>query len=375
MILGLHGHPQIPEGANDAGYVDISCQSNWVHGENPRGAPVPSPVLDLPGGTFGNGKLGHTHNDLLKYPLYREVTGPFSCRFAIKLFQVTGRAGVNPDWQDGIRDIVWDATGTSTPPDMTGDPHDEVTFTGSLVVDPSIAKQHPTKHGWWTPSWNIRTAYDNGDIVEQELLGSVFVMLDPTIPESDGYPALSSRVSAHSSLHPEEAFGTTTVETLRGGARYIPVAPLKTPMAVTFATAGYGADKLPNAITEVRADADIHHFVPGRVLFNMEQQKNHQFDYLFDPTVLGPGTHSIIIGRRQVTLSNDELIVGQAVIKVTVPGVTPPPPPPPPPVPVPTFVWQAVAMVNLEKEVNATTGAATGRLRLRIGDQSLIVAP
>lgn len=331
--MKLHGHPQKVEYADPSEFVDISCQSNWVHGENPRGVPAANPVLDLPGGTFGNGKLGHTHNDLLKYPLYGEVTGPFTCKFQIMLFQVDGEAFVNPQFQDGIRDIVWDATGSGVAPRMIGDPNGQVMFTGSLTVDPSLAQQFPTKHGWWTPAWTITTRYTNGDIVDQLLYGSVFVILDANAPVTAGSPIVSARISPFSAIHREEQFGNNQVETLRDHPIYLPVAPLTAPYSVGFATSGYGAVNLPAAITEVRADADIHHFVAGRVIgpfsatpHEMIKEKNHQFDYTFDPTILGPGKHKIIVGRRQVTLSNDELIVAQLVFNVVVPGVVPPPP-------------------------------------------------
>jgi hypothetical protein len=79
---------------------------------------------------LGNSTLGHGHLNLIKCPLYAEITGPISCRFSVLLFNVQAQAFVTPAYQDGIRDLVWDATGTTTPPEMIGALGEERTWAG-----------------------------------------------------------------------------------------------------------------------------------------------------------------------------------------------------------------------------------------------------
>jgi hypothetical protein len=321
--IPIHGHPQLKEYTDLSQLPTIAGHMNWGPGENPASPPVVGGVFDIVAGTLGNRQLGHGHMSLIKCPLYAELKAPVSCRFQILLFNVQAQAFVNPQFQDGIRDIVWDATGTSTSPDMIGALGEERTWNGTFVIDPSISKIAPTKHGWWNPNFNAEFRFANGDKVEKVLYSSFYVLTDPSAPETHGVPFVSVRVSPHSARLNEE-WGEQDVETLRDTVQYLPLAPISAPYAMRINTAGYGATGLPPAISEVRVDADIHHHMGGKVLQDLVQNKTHELNVVLDPVSLGPGTHKAIVGRRQVGLSGVEGVVTQLVFDAKV-GAAPPP--------------------------------------------------
>jgi hypothetical protein len=192
---------------------------------------------------LGNSTLGHAHLNLIKCPLYAEITGPISCRFSVLLFNVQAQAFVTPAYQDGIRDLVWDATGTTTPPEMIGALGEERTWAGTLVIDPTMPSQFPTSHGWWSPRLTASFRFDNGDILDKELFATFYVLTDPAAPENDRVPFLSARISPHETRHGEN-WGQNLVETLRGTVQFLPLVPLKPgeTFRTIFATGGYGAE-------------------------------------------------------------------------------------------------------------------------------------
>jgi len=322
--IAIHGHPQLKEYSDQGQLPTIAIHTNWAPGENPPAPAQPGGVFDIVAGTLGNRILGHAHMSLIKCPLYGEIRSTFTCRFQMLLFNIQAQLFMNPDFQDGIQDIVWDATGNSTPPAMIGALNEERTWNGTLTFNPAIAKKFPTKHGWWNPTFTSEVRFANGDEVDKVFYTSFYVLTDPSAPETPGVPFVSARVSPHSSRLNEQ-WGEQDVETLRDTIQYLPLAPISAPYSFRVNTAGYGATGLPPAISEIRVDADIHHHMGGKVIQETTAEKTHQLSVMFDPVALGPGTHKTIIGRRQVGLSGVEAVVTQLVFDVKVGGVTPPP--------------------------------------------------
>lgn len=321
--IPIHGHPQLKEYSDQSQLPTIAGHMNWAPGENPPSPATPGGAFDIVAGTLGNRQLGHGHMSLIKCPLYAELKGPVSCRFQILLFNVQATAIVNPAFQDGIRDIVWDATGSGTPPDMVGALGEEKTWNGTFVIDPGISQRFKTVHGWWNPTFSAEFRFANGDKVEKVLYGSFYVLTNPAAPETAGVPFVSIRVSPHSARLNEE-WGEQDVETLRDTIQYLPLAPISAPYTMRINTAGYGATGLPPAISEVRVDADIHHHMGGKVVQELIKEKTHELNVVLDPVSLGPGTHKTIVGRRQIGLSGVEAVVTQLVFDAKV-GAAPPP--------------------------------------------------
>ena len=111
--LKIHGHPQLAAYTDASQFPTVAGHLNWAPGEQAI-APRGDAVLDIVAGRLGNSTLGHAHLSLIKCPIYAEIRGPISCHFSVLLYNIQAQAFVNPAFQDGIRDIVWDATGTST---------------------------------------------------------------------------------------------------------------------------------------------------------------------------------------------------------------------------------------------------------------------
>jgi hypothetical protein len=371
-------HPQFVAYTDASQFPTIAGHLNWAPGENPVLPPTSLMVLDIVKGTLGNSTLGHAHLSLIKCPQYAELTGPISCRFAVLLFNVQAQAFVTPAYQDGIRDLVWDATGTTTPPEMIGAVGEERTWGGTCVIDPTMPSQFPTSHGWWSPRLTASFKFDNGDVLDKELFGTFYVMTDPNAPDNGRHPFVSARVSPHETRH-RENWGQNLVETLRDTEQYLPIVPLQ-PHEVyraVFATGGYGADNLPAAIAEQRDDSDIHHHLPGIVRQEITANGNIEIHSAFDADVMGPGTHKVVIGRRQIGLFGDQAVVSQLVFDVKVAGTATPPPPPPPPTPV--LVWEPFLLgafnVSINKEFDKNTNLPTGRLQACIGGECIIFKP
>jgi len=292
----------------------------------------------------------------LKCPLYSEVSGPTSCQFAIKQFRIAGQTYVNPDYFYQYRDMVWDATGSTTPPLMVGDPGGLKVYTGHVTMDPAMPTPSPVLHGWFVPHIFVSTFLDNGDSLQTRALLGFYSMRDPSAPEVSSYPLVSCRSEAHSSRRPEKAWGTTFAET----GQFLPIVPISAPWDNVVSTARYGGINPEAATLDLRADLDLHMGVPGRVLFTTSHPGDLNEHITLEPAVLGPGTHKVAYVRTQPDAA--EMVASLLVIDVTV-GDAPPPvstctdpqalnvggslpctfPPPPPP---PPDVWVTIASLG-----------------------------
>lgn len=311
----LHGHPQLAAYTDPSQYPTVSSQCHWAPGENPIAAEDGQPIaLNLAMGMLGTSTLAHTHLDLVKCPIYSEITGPITCQFAVKLFHTTGTVSMIAEYQEGIRNIVWDATGSSVAPSMVGDPAGLAQFTGHLTLDPSLPTRWSTPHGWWSPVLNVQTFYANGDGVNNELLATFYSMLDPTVPVSGGYYDVGAHCSPGSFRHPGDKWGDNYVDT---GLQFLPLTPIDKPYPIIVGTAGYGG-QLFNAVFEQRADLDLHNHNGGTLLKTITQTGNINATVVLDPAVLGTGPHKMALLRNQLSSEGNDAVNTLLVFDVTV---------------------------------------------------------
>src|SRR5712672_3854511 len=113
----LHNHPQLSFYNSPSDWPFISAQCHW----SPSDAVVPN----------GSGMLGHTHVEATA-PIWSETdSNPITVSFQIQLFHLSGR--VISVEGELISKIIWDFTGTETPPIMIGDPMGVKVFTGHVT--------------------------------------------------------------------------------------------------------------------------------------------------------------------------------------------------------------------------------------------------
>jgi len=86
--------------------------------------------------------------------------------------------------------------------------------------------------------------------------------------------------------------------------------------------------------SETRVDLIFNHHMGGKVPQEITAVETHQIMRIFDPVALGPGSHKVLIGRRQIGLSGVEAIVTQLIFDVKVGGV------PPMTITVPNCCWE-----------------------------------
>jgi hypothetical protein len=321
--MKIHGHPQklvyLDDGSD---WPTLLGQAHWAPSENPinpeDGKPI---VLDLANGTLGTSKLGHTHFDLTA-PIYAEVSGPITCKFAIHLFHLAGGVNFDLDSQEGVKEIIWDATGTTTPPNLIGDINGETIYTGKLTFDPHINPRGVVLHGWFAPLLNVRTFLDNGDKYSLIMLANYWSMIDPSAPANDGpaYPQFSIRAAPFSARHPNDRWGINIVE---GIGQYFPLAPINAPWPMRIQTFGYGG-QLINAQFEQRLDMDLHHQNAGILLKSIVQTGDITTDIAFSPVQMGNGPHRQAFLRNQLSSEGNDAINTLLLWNVVV-GDAPPP--------------------------------------------------
>lgn len=352
--IPIHNHWQKATYASPAEWPTVSCQGHW-------GAPGVNPMysFDAPGDIVLSAMPSHAHNDLT-VPTYGEVAGPFTGKFALKLFHTSGGFGLlisNSRGTQLAHDIAFDTPSPLTSPFalLVGDGMGLRTWTGHFTMEPDI----DVTHGWFDVVLSTSTRFDNGDVLNGGCYVPLYSMVDPRAPEfvgtQGGYPLLRSQWEPHS-VSSGIDFGSNLIEFHDP----IPIAALTEPWRGTVWSAGYGAntDGLPPASLCQRHDLDIHNGVPGIIDACVSGSGNVSMPITIDPSVLAastppagsaPGDHVTFFGRLQTdptskTQINSILVVHTPVGNGVTPS-TPPAAPSPSPSPAPGEDWHVVAVL------------------------------
>jgi len=291
----IHDHPQKAFYASPAEYPKRDSQGHW----KPSNAVLPPAdqiVQALKDGTFVP-TTGHTHV-MLQCPQYAEWPAGMTvrCEFMVMLFRTAGR---NVDFYAGTasgahaaKEIFWDETQSSQRPETIGDPTGLKMWHGHFLVDPDPAVQH----GSVLVVASTFTMFDNGDV--QRVAGGVelWSMLDPTAPiDGSQFRFTFAHSIPDSPRRPDVNFGTNQID-IQG---LLPIAPISAPWTFPVGVLRYGfdpGDPLPAPTFQVRADIDLHHDIPGRIIQQVDDPKDGtQIFVTLDPAVLGPGTHKIAL--------------------------------------------------------------------------------
>jgi len=327
----IHGHPQKAAYMSASEYPNLSCQTHWAPGENPVVPPADAPTVDLATGKFGNSTISHAVHLDLKAPIYREVTGPITFAGTLMQFHFAGVSVIDPSRFELYRDIVWDETGTSTPPDLHGNPTGLTMHGFHITMDPTlpIGGHAAPAHGWFVAELQAMSFFDNGDSVITGNMPPFYSMLDPNADERSSYPLVDCRSYAASSRRPDHAWGITFTET----GQYLPLAPISVPWTNIWSSAGYGGSNPEAASLDQRADLDLHSGNSGRVIYHLQRAGDIFEAVTIDPAVLGNGPHKVATIRTQP--DGPEMVATLAVITITVDPNAPPveccavaPPPP-----------------------------------------------
>lgn len=355
----IHHHPQKAAYASPAEWPIHSGQAHWPDADPTRTCHVPHVEPQFPYGAELDGS-------------------PFVVPFTLRLFHCAGR--ITSFDGEAFAGITWDATGTSTPPVMRGDPAALVSWTGKVTIAPQQPRNgrffHP--HGWNGIRFGATAQLDNGDIAVNNFWTSFYSIADPRAPEvleftsgptGGDYAMLSERANfgpACASQTPRPpysecaSFGDMITEI----NDWVPLTPISKPWTTAVAVYNYTAGSvLPNGRFEQRQDLDLHNGVRGTLI---DSGVNDVLGFTnrsvtFDPAVLGPGLHKEAIFWTQTFAAQSQTASALIVVPVSVdlnapppppvqtctdpkatnvggplPCVFPPPPPPPPPVVTPT---------------------------------------
>jgi hypothetical protein len=336
----IHGHPQKAFYASPAEWPTDSSQCHWKRGNDMQPNP---PFPDIPVGvSVADPQIAHTHLDCA-LPRYGEITGSIPVTCIIKLFHTAGVAGGLYSPFEQIRDIIYEDTGTSTPPVMRGDPMGLKQWRVSFIFDPTLIRHTfpPTTtvppRGWFPVDVAIRTYYDNGDTVTLDAVRTLYSMLNPNVPEikgSDEGITYATRCSPNTLRRPElNLYGNQMGTVVSEFVTLIPITPIQDPWPAngffySYASLeGVSGFQFPDGTFELRRDLDIHNGVPGVTLAADSFQGATRFTsspVTFDPATLGSGTHKIAaIWQQPDGKGNDSTAL--FVFDLTVgPGVPPP---------------------------------------------------
>jgi len=341
----IHGHPQKAAYASPAEWPWVSAQCHWSPADSAPGS-MPESLLvgDLRLGLLGTARLGHTHIEVDGFPLYSEIEHATTFTGRVVAFHVQGRIedlGVsNRGGQRGT--VVWNETGTSTPPTMIGDPDGmrSWSFTATVWPDPTFP------HGWYNVFIDAFTQFDNADSIRPMLLLPVYSVVDRSAPESGEVVTLEGNCNGGSPRRPEILNGTTIARIQNDK---IPIAPYFQKWPATINSLGYGTlSEIPvPASLEQRIDMDLHHGIGGKSLMKMVGAtavgSPVGAPITFEPSVLGNGKHRVALIRTQpdgglegvTSLLLFDVTVDPTAPVVTVPTTPAPPPPTPAPSPTP----------------------------------------
>lgn len=334
--MRLHGHPQKTDYASSAEWPLFEAQGWW---------PASDPI-----------NAGHLHVGVT-FPIWAEITSldPIVIPFTLKLHDVLG--GISAFFGPHVKSIVWDDTGTATPPVMRSAGDRLSQWSGKVTLDFTLGQQPWLgeigtlgKHGWSGTFFSARAAFDNGDLLEVQLVVSFFLALDTSVPEraaaQQGRPGvvLSSRVTV-SNQTITDGSGKTLGGTSFGAMvteinDWWPLLPIDQPWPTIINFYNYTSNTpLPNGRFEQILDANLHGTPPdippnhGTLLDSVAAGvlgiPNRPL--VIDPAVMGAGTHKQLLRWRQER--NGESVSSVLSLPVTVgPSVPPPPPIDPPPV-------------------------------------------
>lgn len=313
--MKIHNHPQKSEYLTPAEFpICPEAQGHWMI----------------------NGKMCHVHLQA-QAPIYG-IFKPGD-RVDVQFKITTFNAGVHVknlyfgfQKDTPTQNVVFDDTGTNVKPPMDGEDSIAKEWKGHFT---SIVPSN--MFGWWFVSLNADIKYDDGVNATLECLTPIWVdnISSSGDPLNYHIPVISSRFRIVSVTHPELFYGEQTVEI----SDLVPIIPISAPWVVRPATYNYGGPAI-SAMSEARVDLDLHHDIPGTILWSFNQVPDLTGVSLKYDSTLVPGLHKYAIIR---TTSFDPdmfavLLVQGITVDPTVPPVpyggdviTPPTTPPPTP--------------------------------------------
>lgn len=323
--LRIHGHPQKAFYASDAEWPTIEAQGWWDQAD---------PI-----------QACHLHLGVV-FPSYAELTtaAPFDTHFTLKLHNCSG--SITQIFGGGFNNVIWDDTGTSTPPVMRGINPGLVQWSGRTTILFRLHGDQPwlgtlndlPVHGWIADDWNARALLDNGDEISVQKVDCLYSLLDPTKPEQpasgQGNPGIvhSSRVTVRNLKVDPTRPGRTLGDTSFGAMvmevnDYVPLLPIggdasSTPWKTIVNPYNYtAASALPDGRFMVLEDANLHGMPPppnrGTTLVSDPAGVTGFINrtIIFDPAVMGTGAHKVLTVWRQ-TAGNENI---HAVLSISVP--------------------------------------------------------
>jgi hypothetical protein len=241
---------------------------------------------------------------------------------------------IGPDIK--AHDWFWDATGSSTPPVLRGDPTPGtvLAWTGHVTFEPPTIASGGPLHGWFGTWLGTETSFDDVSRTLVKAWVPMYSTVDLSAPEN----VIACCMTSPTSFAEGFSFGAPTGSALEYGDSTIrtndflplPTVPMIGPMTVHVSFVGYRnrAVDLPPATLQMRHDFDFHHNKPGII----DWQKLDTFDgdqgpetLTIDPAVLGPGAHKVGFIRTQSNPDGTETASTLMVFDVLVDSSVPPP--------------------------------------------------
>jgi hypothetical protein len=348
--MKIHGHPQKTDYKDDG--------SDWPLLESQGWWPASDPI-----------KAGHLHV-AVKFPKSGEITSSTGLvvPFTLKLHDFDGVIG--QFFGRHVESVIWDDTGTSTPPLMQGMAEGLAQWSGKATLNFFLGQQPwlgsigmLPLHGYTSSFFNARAVGANKDLLEVEHVVDFFSALDTSVheqvPSQQGVPGhvLSSRVTITNQTITDgsaqtlggTSFGVMVTEV--NGPLPFPDLPIDTPWSVPVNFYNYTSpfpDQLQNGLFQQILDANLHGTPPnippneGTILSEVSAGVLGvpNMPVIFDPATMGAGPHKQLLRWRQER--NGESISSVLSLPITV-GPSIPPPPKPDTTGVPNVVGQSQA--------------------------------
>ncbi len=391
--LRIHGHPQKEFYASPLEWNVDSSQCHWKRG-NLLPEPVPMFPLIPVGVSTSDPNIAHTHLNC-NIPKYAELDGPIPVSCTIMLYHTDGSTSGIYSPLGQITDVVYEDTGTETPPMMVGDPMGVRQWNVHFTLDISRPRlstfppQYPTKHGWATSIVSTVTFYANGDSNRLDAVRSLYSVIDPGVPESppsDEGLINGTRCSPTTLKRPDlNLYGNQMGVVVSEFVGLVPIAPIFGPWNTGGFFYSYASLEgipgplhpdpfaFPDGTFNLRRDLDIHNGIPGVTLQSDHFQGAGSFTktpITLNPEDFGTGTHKTAVfwqqpdgqGNDSTALYVFDLTVGQGVppptlcTDPTAPNVGMPLPclPPivtsPPPVHVPVVTYLPFTPLLFERQ-------------------------